>query len=61
MVDEVERKAETIRADASGQCPFCGRAVSVRWGLHAQPTCEAFDRMSGDDFVRAVVNGKQAT
>ena len=58
---------DVIEADVSGNCPYCGRSVSVRWGdppddpghlFHAEPTCDAFDRMSGDDFVRAVVDGR---
>lgn len=67
MADGDRSGGEVVRSDVDGRCPYCGRAVSVRWGdppddpghlLHAQPTCGAFDRMSGDDFVRAVVDGR---
>jgi hypothetical protein len=58
--------AEPLRTDVEGRCPFCQRTFSVRWGnppadpghlLHALPMCDAFERMSGDEFVAAVVKG----
>ena len=58
---------EKIKSDVDGHCPFCQRPVSVRWGsppedpgdlLHGLPMCDQFQKMTADDFVRAVVAGK---
>jgi hypothetical protein len=56
-----------VKSDVNGHCPFCRRDVSVRWGnppndpghlFHALPTCDQFNRMTADQFVRAVIAGK---
>ena len=50
-----------------GPCPFCHRSggtVSVDWEAengrpaalyHSLPTCETYDRLTADEFVRAVI------
>lgn len=53
-----------------GPCPFCRRGSihadftgeSNEEGhpilTHTEPTCEAFDRMTADEFVQAVLDGR---
>jgi hypothetical protein len=65
-------KTLTAHADVSGPCPFChrtGGTITVDFHtpqpdggtglvLHSLPTCETYDRLSADDFVRAVIDKK---
>jgi hypothetical protein len=53
-----------------GPCPFClvgeidcdftgGGSIDGHPALvHTEPTCDAFDRMTADEFVQAVLDGK---
>jgi hypothetical protein len=51
------------RIDAA--CPFCapsGGIITLDFEhggiLHSLPVCQSFDRMTADEFVQAVLDGK---
>jgi hypothetical protein len=65
----VAKPFSTRQMPTTGGCPFCGVGFTVDWGggdteepngaiYHEYPTCHAFETLTGDQFVRAVLDGK---
>lgn len=66
------RPAARSYEQVEGPCPFCRErggtihcdftGASNKQGVpvlvHSEPTCETFDRMTGDEFVHAVLDGE---
>lgn len=45
-----------------GACPFCHKYIRVNWEQslldHEKPECERFKTLSGDEFIKAVLEGQ---
>jgi hypothetical protein len=45
-----------------GTCPFCGVKMRCNWKAghidHAVPMCKTFKKLTADEFVQAVLDGK---
>lgn len=67
----------SAKSDVSGPCPFCrhsggtitadfsppegGPAGAAGSLFHSLPTCETYDRLSADDFMRAAIARKHVS